>query len=405
MTRKQKAELRSSELKTQLNQFSGKNSLTSEESAEAAKLESELRAAELEYRSAIREEAEQAANAPVDPQLGALERRCELRSYLASVADGRPFTGAELEYQQAQNLSGDHVPIAAFAPRVPETRADATTNAPSSTGQSQRTVLGRVFATSAAAFLGVRFDSVPAGATVYPVISAGQDAKRLAAGADYSDIAAATITATTLKGVRSQTVYSFRYEDAAAFGSSLESALRADMSMALAEQMDALILNGNGTAPNPSGLWGATSAPTDGTTVVTFQTALAAFGGLVDGRYAMRRADMRACMASDLYGKLSTLYIANNRGDQSAIDVLENTLGGVQVSAHAPAASSQNAHCVVRLGEFAGAAVAAVWPSVRLIRDETSNFKEGRVNLSMVSLWNFALLRADAYKRLSFHLA
>ena len=403
MTRKQKAETRLSEIRGKLNQFAGKDSLTSDESAEAAKLEGELRASELEFRSAVREEAEQASK-PDDPQEGALERRLDLRRYVGAALEGRAADGAEAEFAQHRGLPLGEIPLEAIAPRA-EYRADAVTAAPSDTGQSQRTILQRIFANTSAEFLGVRFDSAAVGASVHPVITAGQSAKRLAAGGGFGDIGAATIAATTLKPVRSQTSYSFRYEDAATFGASLESSLRADMSNALAEQMDALIINGNGTAPNPSGLWGATTAPTDGTTVVTFQTALAAFAGVIDGRYAMTRKDLRACMASDLYAKLATLYIANNRGDQSALDTLEMKLGGLQVSAHAPAASSDNAHCVVRLGAYQGAAVAAVWPSVRMIRDEVTASKSGRVNLTMVSLWNFALLRADSFKRLSFHLS
>ena len=242
MTRKQKAELRLSEIRSKLNEYAGKDSLSAEEVAKVAELEGELRAAEVEQRAAIREEAEQAAAAPVDPGISALERRCELRRYVSAVVEGRAFDGAEAELQQHLRLSGHEVPLAAFAAepeRRSETRADATTNAPTNVGQTQRTVLGRVFARSTAQWLGVRMDQVPAGQAVYPVVSAGNTPSRLAAGTAHGDIAAATIDAFKLEPVRSQVMYSFRYEDAASFGQTLESALRADMSGAMAEHLDA----------------------------------------------------------------------------------------------------------------------------------------------------------------------
>ena len=406
MTRKQKAELRQSELRSKLNEFSGKESLTAEETGQVEKLEGELRAAEVEFRAAVREEAD---DKPADPQESALERRLDLRRYVSAALEGQPFDGAEAEFVQHRNLPAGEIPLEAIAPRpdAPERRADSTTNAPTSTGQSQRQVLQRVFANTSAMFLGVRFDSVPSGASVYPVLSSGQDAKRLAAGGDFGDIGAATIAATTLKPVRSQAAYSIRHEDAAVFGQSLESSLRSDMSGALAEQMDRMIIDGNGTAPNPTGLWSATTAPTDGTDIVTFQSAVSSFASAIDGRYAMTRKDLRVVVAPDLYAKLAELYtvVGQNFGYVSALDALEMKLGGLQVSAHAPAASSDNAHAVVRLGKYQGAAVAAIWPSVRLIRDEVTESKSGRVNLTMVSLWNFALLRAASFKRLTFHLA
>ena len=52
-----------------------------------------------------------------------------------------------------------------------------------------------------------------------------------------------------------------------------------------------------------------------------------------------------------------------------------------------------------------GAAVCAHWPGIQLIVDRVTSKKSGIVELSMVSLYNFKVLREDAFKLLSFHLA
>ncbi len=409
MTRKQKAELRLSEIRQALNKYAGKDALSSEEAAKVTELEGQLRAAEVEQRAAIREEAEQAANTPADPQLTALERRCELRRYADAVVAGRAFDGAEAELQDASGLSGHNIPLAALAPhREPEQRADATTNAPSEVGQNQRGILGRIFARSSAQWLGVRFDRVPVGQSVYPVITAGSDPSRLAKGADYGNIAAGTLTATKLEPVRSQIAYSARYEDLTLFGGSLESALRQDMSMSLSEHVDSLVLAGSGANNQPTGLFNALTDPTDPGTAATFSTFVGPLAALVDGRYAHSLADLRLLLGADTFASMASIFSNSGSGDISALQHLEQgaRVGGTRVSPHVPAKSGSNVQkTLVRKGQYTGAAVAAFWPSIQLIMDRVTAAKEGRINLTMISLWNFAVLRADSFALVEYKLS
>ena len=45
-------------------------------------------------------------------------------------------------------------------------------------------------------------------------------------------------------------------------------------------------------------------------------------------------------------------------------------------------------------------AVAAVWEGLELIRDPYSGAAKGQVALRAIALWDFAILRADAFKRI-----
>ena len=398
VTRKQKAELRISELRQKLNELAAKDSLTADESAEVEKLEGELRAGEAEYRASIREEAEQAAQTEADPQLTALEGRVELRRYLSAALDDAQFDGAELEYQQACELSGREIPLAAIAP-LPEveSRADATTDAPNTVGQNQRMVLQRIFARSAAMWLGVRFDQVPAGLPVYPVITAGATPQTLAAGAEHPDITAGTIAGYSLSPGREQVMYSYQVEDQAKFGASLESALRMDMSGAMAEHMDRQILTRSGT-----GFLTELTDPTNPTDVVTYTGFVGDVGRLVDGRHAYTTKDVRLLVGPGTYGILGAI-LANNTS-VSAAGWAGRETAGMRTSAHIPAPASDIQKAIAALAK-GGNAVAAMWPGVSLIVDRVTNKKSGRVDLSMVSLWDFKIIREDGYKLLEFKLA
>ena len=395
MTRRQKADLRISEIRSKLNEYAGKDSLTAEESAKVTELEGQLRAAEVEQRAAIREEAEQAAAAPADPQLSALERRVELRRYVGAVLSDDPFSGAELEFSQALELGGREIPLAAFAPMPaePERRADATTNAPAEVGQSQLTVLQRVFARSAAMWLGVRFDQVPAGLPVYPVISAGAKPSTLAAGTAHGDITAATIDGFQLSPGREQVMYSYRLEDQAKFGASLESALRMDMSGAMAEHLDKQILTRANT-----GFLNELTDPANPGAVTTYQKWIEIVGGLVDGRYAHTTADVKVLMGAKAYGFLSSVIAANT--SVSAVGWSRRETGGLRVSAHIPdpATNKKVGQAIASLSMNSGAAICAHWPGIQLIVDRVTQKKAGRVDLSLVSLWDFKIVREDPFK-------
>ena len=151
-----------------------------------------------------------------------------------AVMNGDPLAGAERELQAHRGLSGHAIPWDMIGPRAAprtEDRADAISSAPADSHLQQHPILGRVFARSATATLGVAMPMVATGEQNYPVVVTNASAVILAKDATEGDAADAGITAHVIEPKRLQRSYLFRREDQAVLGG-LEEALRADLSMA-----------------------------------------------------------------------------------------------------------------------------------------------------------------------------
>ena len=417
MTNRQRTELRISEVRSRLNEISGLEGdvLTPEVRSEAGTLQTEYGDLETRLRAAI--VAEGNGNPVQTGDSEARERRelverVELREYLGEAATGREATGAARELRSA--VFGDKarpflVPWEILEPRRRradgEQRADAATNAPGTVGASQDTILGRVFADTAAMYLGVEMPMVPVGDANFPVLSAGANPANTAEGT-AKDAEAATITGTTLEPRRLSARYLFSIEDASRL-QGMEEALRADLAGAMGEAMDAQVLNGNGTAPNVDGFFHKLTAPTD---VPSDQAGKDSFVGAalagVDGRYARNIMGVRLLVGSKTYGLAGS--IANAIGDVYVADYLIQRSGGFQVSAHIAEAPDSGNLSGIQQGLAYGAsmgmgsAVCPIWNGFELIRDPYTKAAEGRVAVTAVALWNFAVLRTGPYRRSYF---
>lgn len=127
-------------------------------------------------------------------EVRALLGRAELGNYVGAAVENRAVEGAEaelsaaLETRTAEN-GGVMIPWELLDPGPGEQRAevrqDAATalTATSGVGTVQDMIIARVFAETAAAFLGVRMKGVGVGQHSFPIITAGQTADLKAAGA------------------------------------------------------------------------------------------------------------------------------------------------------------------------------------------------------------------------------
>ena len=175
MTILQKITLRLSEVRSRLNEISGLEgeALTKEITAESETLQTEYKELETRNRAAITAEPDQAEVVTTgDPE--ARERR-ELREkvkvsdHLSAALEGRGLDGAAAEYNQALGLRANGAfPLELLTPAV-EQRAVTVTD----TAVHARPWLDRLFADTAAARLGITFESVQPGVASYPVITAG----------------------------------------------------------------------------------------------------------------------------------------------------------------------------------------------------------------------------------------
>ena len=78
--------------------------------------------------------------------------------------------------------------------------------------------------------------------------------------------------------------------------------------------------------------------------------------------------------------------------------------GGVRVSAHVPAAVSNDQSLIVRKGGRMDA-VTPIWEGVTVIPDEITKAKAGQIVITAVLLYAVKILRTDGFARKAVQLA
>ena len=410
MIESQKLQVRMSEVRQRLNELAGDEKA---DGAEVDTLAAEMGTLEARYRAAIVAEAHDAeeaeaeeAKTPETREHAELRGRVELRDYLMEAANGRAATGAAHEFRQAimgEQARAGVIPWEALLPvGEREERVDAVTPAPSTIQGNQQAILARVFANSAAAFLGVAMPRVPTGQTLYPVMTAGATASMRAAGA-VKDAEAGTFTVEMLSPIRLTARYLFRVEDLAKLRG-MEDTLRADLRAAISDAMDVQVLSGDGTAPNVSGFLKALTEPTDPTgTAASFADFLAAHVAGVDGLYSTGLQAVRMLVGVASYKVAAGKF--NSAGDVASSDYLVTHSGGLRTSANVPAPVSDVQSAITYATGGAGSAVAPVWEGLELIRDPYTGAASGEIAVTAVALWAFKVVRTAPYSWQKFLLA
>lgn len=390
MTEEQRLSLRMSEVRQRLNELSGAEDGDVDElgrlSGEYTRLEARWRAATIldtPQSSEVREWA-------------SVAQGVELRAYLQEAATGRPADGAASEFRQAifgANARPGLVPFEALLPI--EHRADVVTAAPAEVGLTSHSVIERVFADTSSAYLGVSMPTVGVGESVYPVMTGGTSAKMLAKTTAV-EATAATFTTTTLAPIRLTARYLFGVEDAARM-SGMEEVLRRDLAAAFGDAMDTQVLTGSGTAPEVQGLIGGLGTPTAPTGQTVYNEWVALAAGAVDGLLATSVSGVRQLVGTGTY-RLAATLVGSTR-DLALADYMSQRTGGFRVSANIPPVKAKKQDLLLyKSGRGSGSAVAPVWAGFELIRDPYTAAASGQVAITALMLWNFAILRTDAYQ-------
>ena len=402
MTRKQKLELRASEIRTRLAELGGLETLTDEQRAELDRLRPEY--ADTERQIGALTIADDAPATPAeDRQAAELRGRCRVGSYMAAALEMRAVDGAEAEYNQEAGIGLDRFPLELLAPV--EERATTGTDA----AVAQQSWLDRLFAMTAAARLGVTMESVAPGVAAFPVTTAGATGAQRGKEQVIAD-AAWTVGVTEMKPKRAGVRATFVMEDTARLPG-LEDALVRDLRMALTDSVDKTIFIGDSTAtPNEGDIAGLTTAAN-----VTEQTitqankvkgpeTLTGFAGLVDGIHASSFADLRT-VASVGAWRLWESTIVNSAADNMTLSAFLRGAGLSWTSRGDIESDTANGDFGAFIGRargITGAGVAAVWNSGQLIRDPYSGANKGEVALTLNYLWNFALPRPANFARVKF---
>lgn len=409
MTTLQKLQLKMSEARQQLNELAGLDAPTDEQVTEMDESAKGYAALEVQYRSAVIADSADAVETADESdsegrELRSIVDRATLGNYMQAALNDGLLDGAESELNAALEIRGG------AGTQIPwhmlddlgeiETRADAPTPAPATVGANQSGILGRVFARTAAAWLGVAMPQVPVGEAVYTTLTTGQAAAPQAKDGKV-EAAAGVFTPQSVGPTRLTARYLFRMEDAAVLRG-MEESLRADLRGALGEELDKQIIAGDGSAPNFDGFHGALTAAATVSAVATASDYINALSGAVDGRYALSIDDVRMLVGAETYAHMMTLFFASTSVNVS--DYLAQAGARIRVSAHVPAAASSKQDAILSTNPAQGA-VAPMWPSVSVIRDIYTGAAAGQISLTIVALGNFVIRQSGGYKLTKFQTA
>ena len=272
--------------------------------AEATALEAEYRdsgsklsallATEDDERKIAEREAAQLGPLAGDPELrevAALRSKSKVVSYVQAALEMRSLNGPEAEFNAALKMGNHQFPLEMLVPEERQTTAvDVSAN--------QGTWLDRLFNGSAAAYLGVTFQAVPAGVASFPTTTAGATAGQLDKSA-AATAAAWVVGIAEMKPKRNSVHAVFSIEDVARIGPGLEAALQRDLRSATVEGVDRVIFKGDLT-PTAAGadIVGFQTAAISEFTLtqankILGQKVLEQLAGFIDGKHATQPADIR----------------------------------------------------------------------------------------------------------------
>lgn len=406
MTKSQQLEIKLSESRSGIQALLDLPSEKREATYEASlrKATDEHRLLETEFRAAL--STEQAVETTRVEATRPLAKQAELRNWIAASLGIRKLEGAERELSQEIGLAHNQVPTALVA----EHRADAiATSGAAATQTNQEPTQARVFPQMVSSRLGVEMPSVPVGKESYPILTDGVSGSTAAAGAAV-DAEAVTFSTKSLSPVRISARYLFNQEDILVMPD-FEQTLRNDLSTALAIQIDALNLTGDGSAPNPAGFFTASSGlvqpsstPVQADGKAYFTSTLASLAGEIDGLYAHGLGDLNLLVGHETASFLVQSF-RTDENDQSIYDYLMSRLGSQFSSDQVPAPATNNQRALIyKSGAMVRSAVCPIWQASTLIVDPYSKSASGQTSLTLHSFFNFAVLRPQAYKVLSFRV-
>ena len=393
MTRRQKLELRASEIRTRLAELGGAEELTDETRGELDTLrteygDTERKISALTVAEDTPEVSEQGSEAR---ELAALIADAKVGNIFEATIEHRATDGREAELQTHYGLAANAIPLALLI----EHRA--VTPAPGQVAQNQSEIIPAVFPASCAAFMNVDLPTVPVGEAVFSVLTTSASVHTPAENAAAAETTGA-FSAEVLSPSRLQASFFYSREDRARFRGMSES-LRMNLSDALSDALDRQILVGT------NGLLTGTNLPNhNASAVATYANYRAEFAyGRVDGSYASTVADIRSVVGSGTYAHASGVFRSTNAGDRAALEDLMSVTGGVKVSAHVAAVASNKQLAVIRLGSRRDM-VAPIWEGITLIPDEITKASTGQIVVTAVMLHAVKILRkAGFYKQQTQH--
>ena len=183
------------------------------------------------------------------------------------------------------------------------------------------------------------------------------------------------------------------------------------MADAVSAKMSDLIINGDEAtnAQEPDGFATTITAPGDAAATAVYADYAGAHAQAVDGIHASMETEVTSVVGVDVYKHAATVYQAGS--GESGSEALRRR--GMSCMASPFVGSASNAgQSKLNLfhaagpngGSMRGDSVAAMWPTLEVVRDIYSKASQGVV-LTWVALWDAqTAFRAAAYSRLAFDI-
>ena len=317
-----------------------------------------------------------------DSKLAELRASVDLTKHVkAALAGTIAQGGPEAEYNEELKIEAGWFPLDLITRQLEDRAARDGDGA-----ASQATWLDYLFAGTAADRVGVSFRPVASGVHTIPTFSAAPSGVQRARSEAVAE-GTFTLAVSEMTPKRSAVYGIYSVEDESRLGGMSDSMVRA-MSGGIASAVDLAIFKGDsgatGTDADIAGFQTALAAAREVTITqdnkILAAGTLAAFAGMVDGRYANAMGDLRAVLsvgANTLWA--STVPNAAN-GNQRTIAAILRENGLAWTTRDGIDTASANGDFGAYIGKaqgIEGAAVATVWNQGRLVRDEFTGKAKG----------------------------
>ena len=408
-------QLEQSELREQINGYLAmETELTTENRADLDTLTKRGIALELELRASLVSESSSAETRTWKDDGEGREIRqmlsaVSIHDYMFAAVAGKGIEGRAAELNAALEVpiigasGGVAIPWAALEVRAFTDTGDL------GGGTGQRPVLERLFGPGIMDTLGVRLDAVPYGLAQWPLITSGTTLAMKAEGSAADAAVAAAFNTETLKPKRLTGRFEFTHEQNAEVAN-LEEYLRKDLVDDAKSKMEMLAITGNEATNShePSGFLEKLTAQNNPTATTTYGEYAGAHAVAVDGIHASMETEVSSVIGVASYRHAAT--IIQTGSGESGSEALKRRSMTCMASSYIPAPAganlNQNGNIFHLAGPNGGAmrgdSVAAIWPTLEIIRDIYTQASQGVV-LTTVMLWDLeAAFRLAAYDRLTF---
>ena len=405
---------RQSEIRQQIAELAGAETLTDETRSKLDAMDREYQDNERRFRAALICEAEEREKAKgdletrSDREFSEMLDKFELRQVAFALDEGRNLDGATAEIVQELRSAGGFrgIPVPWQALEVRNTVSGGTPD-PIST----RPIIDRLFPDSVAGQMGAQMISIDSGAIEWPVVTSAVTSGW--AATEGGNVAGPTAYVTTDRpmkpdhnlGVQMRVTRKALKQS----GSALEAAIRRDMGGAMAQEMDKAVFLGTGADGQPLGV--VSGAATYGISVTAVDAApeykdfLAEIVAFMTGNAISNPGQVRSLMRPELFGYLEgTLNEITQTTEYHRLAFLlagRNPTGtfpgNISVSSNGLAAPAGDPLATSMLLTTSTGGVAPMfvgaWGAIDVIRDPYSDAQSGGLRITALATMDVTVAR------------